>query len=215
MDKDAYKDYPRQRTDLHRVHHTMGEYSLAFLNTFLCSSLAELSIFTLGIPKPRLQLNDTAGGGTASASIGHPLRNLVRADGLRTIHGAMSAMLVRNLIFNAPRIYLYEIIHDRLTNSEQGYEEGVFPSLMASITAGSTAQLLVSPLENIQQRMQLEARRGLPGQTLRSIDYIYTRGGIKSFWNGVGPGTMHAMLLTTGKHRELRHAIIVDFRIFF
>lgn len=205
MDKDEFKDYPRLRPNLHPVHHTLGDYSLVFVKTFLSSSLAELFIFSLGIPKPRLQLSNTEGGGTATACIGHPMRDLVRADGLRTINGALSAMIIRNLIFNAPRIYLYEIIHQRITHADKSNKLGVLPSFMASATAGSTAQMLNSPLENVQQRMRLEARRGLPGQTMRSIEYIYKRGGIKSFWNGVGPGSLHAILLTAGKHHHHHH----------
>lgn len=205
MDNDRFIDYPRLRPKVHTVQHTLGEYSSVFVKTFLSSSLAELFIFSLGIPKPRLQLSNTAGGGTSAAYIGHPMRDLVRADGLRTINGALSAMIIRNLIFNAPRIYLYDVIHERITHADKNIKLGILPSLMASATAGSTAQLLVSPLDNVQQRMRLEARRGLPGQTMRSIEYLYKRGGIKRFWNGVGPATLHAILLTAGKHHHHHH----------
>lgn len=203
--KDAFKDYPSLRP--RPVKYSIHMYYLNFLKIFLSSTTAELFVLSLGIPNPKVQLYDatratTTGGESAvTTNIWNPVRGILRGEGIRSVYGGISFMLMRHLLFNAPRVHFYDKIRQRITQPDPT-EFKFLPSLLAGVAAGGTAKVLVKPLENIQQRMQMDARRGLPIRAMRSINHIYERYGVQGLWKGIGPGALHAMLLTAGKANE-------------
>ncbi|KAH8404889.1 hypothetical protein KR222_009272 [Zaprionus bogoriensis] len=202
MDKDAFKDYPRRRVSLQPVRqdHATGSGS-AYLNMFLSSSMAEVFLFPLNVTKAPLQLHSAAGNeaGATVASLGSPVRELLRPEVYRGLLIAMPVIVLRNLLFNSPRVHIYDKMRRNFLKMDS--PDGgptVLRRLMSAGMAGATAQVLVSPLENIQHRMYLDGKRGILGHPVRAFDFIYAQSGLKGFWNGVGPGSLHAMLLTAG-----------------
>lgn len=210
--KDAFKDYPNLRP--RPVKYSIHMYYLEFLKTFLSSTTAELFVLSLGIPNPKIQLFDapratTGGEGAVTTNIWNPVRGILRGEGIRNVYGGISFMLMRHLLFNAPRVHFYEKIRQRIMHPDPA-EFKLLPSLLAGVAAGGTAKVLVTPMEIIHLRMRTDARRGLPIRAMRSIHHIYERNGVPGLWKGMGPGALHAMLLTAGKANEGPNANITN-----
>ncbi|XP_034097564.2 mitochondrial uncoupling protein 4C-like [Drosophila sulfurigaster albostrigata] len=212
MDNDVSKDYPVLRSSLQCVKHSPSPgLPLVYLNTFLSASFAELFTFPLDVTKTRLHLQgETAemahAKGSQTRGMWGTFAGMAREEGLRGVYGGLSAMIIRNLFFNGPRVVFYDFIRRQLIYVDnQGKEVlTVFRGFLSSCLAGCTAQAIANPLDIVKIRMQVEGRRRALGYPARvsnvkqALEYIYMQGGIKSMWKGVGPSCLRAMLLTTG-----------------
>lgn len=151
---------------------------------------------------------ETAGKGHATRGMLGTFLGMAREEGLQGIYGGLSAMVIRTLFFNGPRVVFYDYIRQQLIYVDnQGKEVlTVFRGFLSSCLAGCVAQAIANPLDIVKIRMQVEGRRRALGYPARvnnvkqALEYIYAKGGVKGLWKGVGPSCLRAMLLTTGKH---------------
>ncbi|KAM8717436.1 hypothetical protein ACLKA7_004175 [Drosophila subpalustris] len=211
MDKDVSRDYPRLRYSVLPCNksHSPG-LPTVYVNTFLSASFAELFTFPLDVTKTRLHLQgeaaELAAKGRSKRGMLGTFLGMAREEGLRGIYGGLSAMIIRNLFFNGPRVVFYDFIRQQLIYVDnQGREVlTVFRGFLSSSLAGCLAQAIANPLDIVKIRMQVEGSRRSLGYPARvsnvkqALEIIYSKGGVRSLWKGVGPSCLRAMLLTTG-----------------
>ncbi|KAH8377799.1 hypothetical protein KR093_007173 [Drosophila rubida] len=212
MDEDASKDYPALRSSVQPATQSKNSnLGIVYINTWLSASFAELFTFPLDVTKTRLHLQGESA--ERARAKGTPMRGMwgifltmAREEGFRGVYGGLSAMIIRNLFFNGPRVVFYDFIRRRLIYVDnQGKEVlTVFRGFLSSCLAGCMAQAIANPLDIVKIRMQVEGGRRALGYPVRvtnvwqALEYSYCEGGIKSLWKGVGPSCLRAMLLTTG-----------------
>ncbi|XP_030377467.1 mitochondrial uncoupling protein 4C [Scaptodrosophila lebanonensis] len=179
-----------------------------YINTFLGSSFAESWVYPLDVTKTRMQLEheEAKKTGAKVKNMFTTMYGVGRNEGIKSLYSGLSAMIIRNLLFNSLRVVFYDIIRRQLIyHNEEGKEVlTVAHAFFGGSVAGCMAQFLANPFDIVKVRMQMEGRRrlqGLPtrvhnvGQAFRDI---YKEGGISSMWRGVSPSCLRACLMTAG-----------------
>ncbi|XP_030377468.1 mitochondrial uncoupling protein 4C-like [Scaptodrosophila lebanonensis] len=181
-----------------------------YINTFLGASFAELFTFPMDVVKTRLHLQGEAAqkgesGGPKRGMFGI-MYGIVKEEGFKSLYSGLSAMITRNLIFNALRVVFYDVVRQEFVYyDEEGHEVlSLFRGFVAGNIAGCMAQALANPLDIIKIRMQMDGRRRFLDQPVRvknvgrGIIDLYRQGGIINMWKGMGPSCFRAMMMTAG-----------------
>ncbi|EDW63536.1 mitochondrial uncoupling protein 4C [Drosophila virilis] len=213
MNKRAvFQDYPNRQSWPESFEPATQSHQLllVYINTFLGATIAELVSYPLDVTKTRLHLQGEAADKLAA---GKPIRGMfgtlfgmMREEGFRGTYGGLSAMVIRNLMFNAPRVVVYDYVRQQLIYVDENGNQvlSMMRGFFAGCLAGCMCQAIANPLDIVKIRMQMEGRQRSLGYPVRvsnvkqALESIYAQGGVKSLWKGVGPSCLRATLMTAG-----------------
>lgn len=125
------------------------------------------------------------------------VRQLYVEGGVRSVFRGSLATLARDGPGSAAYFATYEIVKKQLTPEDQDL------SLWAVMTAGGLAGvsmwLLVFPVDTVKSMLQSgDGKLGLGGV----VKQVYTRGGIKAFFPGLGPALARSFPANAGEYSD-------------
>jgi solute carrier family 25 carnitine/acylcarnitine transporter 20/29 len=121
------------------------------------------------------------------------VRQLYKEGGIRSVYRGSAMTLARDGPGSAAYFATYEIIKRKLTPKDENGQPGKL-SLTAVCVAGGTAGVAmwipVFPVDTVKSRLQSGAGNLSIGGTIRQL---YSKGGIKAFFPGMGPAMARAV----------------------
>ena len=174
-----------------------------FFAAGLCSAVPMTSV---SAPFERLKillqvqgqnLQDNGHNNKAPRSATAILRGLYRKGGVRSIYKGSLMTFARDAPDSAVYFATYEYCKKRFTpksDNINGSQDSL--SFLAVSGAGASAGLMtlipLFPIDTIKSRLQAAESEGK--QTVRgTVKYIYSRGGVRAFFPGLGPALLRAV----------------------
>ena len=121
------------------------------------------------------------------------VRQLLKEGGIRSVYRGSAITLARDGPGSAAYFATYEIIKRNLTPKDENGKPGKL-SLTAVCAAGGAAGVAmwipVFPVDTIKSRLQSEEGNLGISKTIRQL---YSRGGVKAFFPGMGPAMARAV----------------------
>jgi len=160
-----------------------------------------LTLYPIETLKTRIQLKSESG--TSKISPLKLMKEMYKAEGIKTFYMGLGAALMRQFLFASFRIGLFYNISDYLKQKNKGQPISIGKAALASVSAGGTAILTVMPFDVVFVRMQaenslpIEQRRGYTNM-FNALRRISKEEGIKALWKGAIPAVARAMSLNFG-----------------
>lgn len=175
------------------------------LKNMLCGGTAGTTSILLLYPvetlKTRVQMKSEAGAAKMSAF--GTIKEIYKAEGIKSFYMGLSAALARQMLFASIRIGLFYNITDYLKQKSGKKTLSLLETAASSLAAGGSAILTVMPFDVIFVRMQAEnslpkeQRRGYTGLG-NALVRISKEEGVSSLWKGSAPAVARAMALNFG-----------------
>ena len=160
-----------------------------------------LLLYPLETVKTRVQLKSEAGN--KKISMLRTIKDMYKAEGIKTFYMGLSAALARQFLFASLRIGLFFNVADYIKQKKKKATLSLLESACASLTAGGCGILTVMPFDVIFVRMQAEnslpkeQRRGYTGLG-NALVRIAKEEGVKTLWKGSAPAVARAMSVNFG-----------------
>ncbi|XP_064553977.1 mitochondrial uncoupling protein 4C-like [Drosophila montana] len=210
--KDVYLDYPNRRPCPVPIEQTTQarHFLMEYIDTFLVATFADFFTYPLDVTKTRLHLQgeaaEKAAAGIPKRGMFGTLFGMMREEGPSGLYSGLIGMVIRNLLFNAPRVVIYDYARQQLIYMDENGKEAlpIMQGFLGGCLAGCLCQAIANPLDIVKIRMQMEGRQrslGYPERVrnvIQALQSIYAQGGAKSLWKGVVPSCLRATLMTAG-----------------
>ena len=204
--------HSQQNSDALQAHKSAltSKYNKHVLKISLAAfsaAIAETLTFPFDLTKTRLQIQGEQSGrghkGARRGMVGVGL-GVIREEGFFKLWRGLTPAVVRHLFYTSLRVSSYEYLRENVLKKNA---DGHFPlhkSILASLMAGVIGQFIVTPMDLIKVRCQMDGRRELEGLRPRyrglshAVATITREEGLLKLWRGVVPSCQRAALVTLG-----------------
>eukprot|EP00826_Nyctotherus_ovalis_P002502 TRINITY_DN104_c0_g1_i4.p1 TRINITY_DN104_c0_g1~~TRINITY_DN104_c0_g1_i4.p1 ORF type:complete len:307 (-),score=80.64 TRINITY_DN104_c0_g1_i4:121-1041(-) len=160
-----------------------------------------LTLYPIETLKTRIQMKSESGTGKIS-----PLglmKEMYKAEGIKTFYMGLGAAIMRQFLFASLRIGIFYNFIDYVKQKNNATSATLLQTIAGSLASGGFAILTVMPFDVVFVRMQaenslpVEQRRGYTS-LLNGLSRISKEEGVKTLWKGVLPAVARAMALNFG-----------------
>ncbi|CCE86730.1 Piso0_005239 [Millerozyma farinosa CBS 7064] len=151
-------------------------------NTSTAGFISAIPTTLVAAPFERVKVMMQVEDGSKKSSMGSVIKEMYRTGGIRSIFKGSAATLARDGPGSALYFATYEILKEKL--STPGQDMSLFAITVAGGFAGVSMWLGVFPIDTIKSTQQSSNTNV---SILKTTKNIYSKGGFKAFFPGVGP----------------------------
>lgn len=151
-------------------------------NTSTAGFISAIPTTLVAAPFERVKVMMQVEEGSKKSSMGSVVKEMYRTGGIRSIFKGSAATLARDGPGSALYFATYEILKEKL--STPGTDMSLFAITVAGGFAGVSMWLGVFPIDTIKSTQQSSNTNV---SILKTTKNIYSKGGFKAFFPGVGP----------------------------
>ncbi|EDW63988.1 mitochondrial uncoupling protein 4 [Drosophila virilis] len=179
------------------------------ITSFLSAVNADLIVYPLDVTKTRLQIQGEHGNPYANMAkyrglFGTAL-GVIKEEGFLKLYSGFSALVLRHSFVSGLKIGSYDYLRSKWSVRTDDKVTISMPcTMLAGIVSGALSTIASNPLDLVKLQMQMESKRILLGMPPRStgimqaLQFIYSQGGLRSLYRGLGPNIMRASLFSLG-----------------
>jgi len=174
------------------------------------AAIAETVTLPTDVVKVRLQVQQAAGGSSASTAtpqfsgVGDCLLKTARQEGPLALWKGLTPALVRQVSYTSLSLVIYEPIREAYGRVLSTSSDEAKPSkptylqrLLAGGTAGGVAISAFNPTEVV--KTQVQSHRGEPLSMSTVISRVWAKDGVCGFWAGVRPNVARTFLVNAAE----------------
>jgi len=177
------------------------------LQPFVCGGLSTMfassCIHPIDLAKVRLQLIGQGVANSTRPSAFTILREMIRAEGVKSIYAGLSAALLRQATYGTARIGLHQSFSNYLIKHNDGKNIPFYQKTASGMASGAIAVVIGTPFDVALVRMQADSlsppdkRRGYKN-VFDALLRVFKEEGVGRLWRGLTPNILRVMFNNAG-----------------